>query len=464
MVYPVDNKVDKDVEAAAALLTPAQRLGVRLRQARLRLNMTQSEVAATHFSVSYISAVERGQIRPSLGALEVLSDRLQVPLEDLLGTSPLPGATNDVSRAQAADRRQDEAEARLNAAQALSYQRKYQASIEAVRQIAPSHLSPTGALEARRLLAYNFVELGDGESARREAQEGITLAERAGDEESRARLRNELGNAHLLSRKNQLALEQYKLANDAIEQQIARDPMFRLNVLYNLGAVNWQLGHNDDAIGYLRQAVELAEDVNHPERLGDTLWTLSVAYQGQGDTQRAKLYALRSLAAYERAANEALTARAYTRLGRATAQANQIEDALAYLQMAQSLSVRQGDARGLAEARRSLAAIYISQGQLGEAASAAQEALDLADGVGEAILRAEARLTMATLQQAQGATNEAKRSYETAISMLEDADAPQHLADAYAAYSGFLEQQGEGQRAFDLLKQAWNLRENLTNA
>src|SRR6185437_11792424 len=71
----VDAKVEKDTEAA---LTPAQRLGVRLRQARLRLNMTQSEVASDHFSVSYISAVERGQIRPSLGALEVLSDRLQV--------------------------------------------------------------------------------------------------------------------------------------------------------------------------------------------------------------------------------------------------------------------------------------------------------------------------------------------------------------------------------------------------
>lgn len=461
MVNPVESRVDKDVEAAAALLTPAQRLGVRLRQARLRLNMTQSEVAASHFSVSYISAVERGQIRPSLGALEVLSEQLQVPLEDLLGTSPLPGATSGVSPQQAADRRQEEAEARLNAAQALSYQRKYQASIDAVRQITFSHLSPAGALEARRLLAYNYVELEQGDEARREAQEGITMAERAGDEESRARLRNELGNAYLLMRKNQLALEQYKLANDAIEQELARDPMFEINVLYNLGAVNWLLGHNEDAIGYLSQAVRKADDVNHPERLGDMLWQLSVAYQSKGDVQRAKLYALRSLAAYEQAKNEALTAQAYTRLGRATAQASQFEDALAYLQTAQALSARQGDARGLAEARRSLAAVYISQGQLNEAASAAQEALGLADNVGDDILRAEARLTMATLQQAQGDADQAKSSYEMAISMLESADAPQHLADAYAAYSSFLGQRGESQRAYELLQRAWNLRENL---
>ncbi|MGH2502727.1 MAG: helix-turn-helix domain-containing protein, partial [Ktedonobacterales bacterium] len=232
----VEVKPEKETEAAA--LTPAQRLGVRLRQARLRLNMTQSEVASNRFSVSYISAVERGQIRPSLGALEVLSDRLQVPLEDLLGTAPLPGAAGGVSHQQAVDRRQEEAEARLTAAQALSYQGKYQQSIDAIRQITLSHLSPASSHDARRLLAYNYSELGDGDSARREAQEGVTMAERAGDEEARARLRVELGIAYQLSRKNQLALEQYQLAYDAVEQQIARDPVFKLNVLYNLGTIN----------------------------------------------------------------------------------------------------------------------------------------------------------------------------------------------------------------------------------
>ena len=454
-------KEERDIRTPEAGPSAAQRLGTRLRQARLRLNMTQSEVAANHFSVSYISAVERGQIRPSLGALEVLSERLDVPLEDLLGNAPLSSAAGGVSKQDAADRRQEEAEARLHGAQALSYQGKYQASNDAVHQIPITHLSTTGALEARRLLAYNFIEMGDGESARREALEGITIAERNADEESRARLRNELGNAYLLSRKNQLALEQYKLALDAIEQHLARDPMFKLNVLYNLGTVNWLLGNNDDAIGYLRQAIEAAEDVNNPTRLGDALWALSVTYQAQNDAPRAKLYALRALAAYERAANEALTARAYTRLGRAAAQANQIAEAYGYLQTAQTLSERQGDARGLAEARRSLAAVYVSQSKFTEAAKTAQEALDLADSVGDVILRAEARLTMATLQQAQKRYKDAQQSYEAAIAMLQDADAPQHLADALASFSGFLEQRGEGQRALDLLKQAWKLRDNL---
>jgi len=210
MAHPVEPKLPKETPVDTSIQTPAQRLGNRLRQARLRLNMTQSEVAAAHFSVSYISAVERGQIRPSLGALEVLSERLEVPLEDLLGNAPIAGAAAGVTRDQAADRRQEEAESRLSAALALSYQRKYQASIDAIRQIALSHLPTARALEARRLLAFNYIELGRGDDARREALEGITVAERNGDEEARARLRNELGNAYLLTRRNQLALEQYK--------------------------------------------------------------------------------------------------------------------------------------------------------------------------------------------------------------------------------------------------------------
>ncbi len=48
--------------------TPTVRLGQRLRQARLSRNLTQSEVAANQFSVSYISAVEPRPDTPLCGA------------------------------------------------------------------------------------------------------------------------------------------------------------------------------------------------------------------------------------------------------------------------------------------------------------------------------------------------------------------------------------------------------------
>jgi Tfp pilus assembly protein PilF len=134
---------------------------------------------------------------------------------------------------------------------------------------------------------------------------------------------------------------------------------------------------------------------------------------------------------------------------------------MGYLQTAQTMAERQGDARGLAEARRSLAAVYISQGKLKDADAAIQDAMRLADTTSDVILRAESLLTLATLQQAQKHPKEAQQSYEASITMLQEADAPQHLADALATFSEFLEQRGEGTRALELLKRAWRLRENL---
>src|SRR5690349_12702331 len=67
-----------------ARTTPGSLLGARLRQARYSRDLTQGELADGQFSVSYISGVERGQIRPSLGALERLAARLEVPIAELM--------------------------------------------------------------------------------------------------------------------------------------------------------------------------------------------------------------------------------------------------------------------------------------------------------------------------------------------------------------------------------------------
>src|SRR5579864_8012901 len=59
-------------------------VGARLREARIAKKYTQSQLAQPDFSVSYISAIERGQIHPSLRALEILATRLGLSSTDLL--------------------------------------------------------------------------------------------------------------------------------------------------------------------------------------------------------------------------------------------------------------------------------------------------------------------------------------------------------------------------------------------
>src|SRR5437667_9677866 len=80
------------VETANVGKAVAKRVGDNIREVRTRLGMTQAQLAAPEFSISYISAIERGKIRPSLKALSILARRLDVPLTFLLEGSP-SGAT-----------------------------------------------------------------------------------------------------------------------------------------------------------------------------------------------------------------------------------------------------------------------------------------------------------------------------------------------------------------------------------
>ncbi len=64
-------------------------MGERLREARYAARLTQAELAGNQFSKSYISAVERGKMTPSISALLVLAERLEVSLAYLLGEEDL---------------------------------------------------------------------------------------------------------------------------------------------------------------------------------------------------------------------------------------------------------------------------------------------------------------------------------------------------------------------------------------
>jgi len=61
-----------------------QTVGAKLRATRLTRKLTQSQLARPDFSVSYVSAIERGQIHPSLRALEIFAQRLGISSTDLL--------------------------------------------------------------------------------------------------------------------------------------------------------------------------------------------------------------------------------------------------------------------------------------------------------------------------------------------------------------------------------------------
>src|SRR6478735_8458416 len=62
----------------------ASRIGARIRAARLAAAMTQQQLAAGRYTKAYISALEKGHAKPSMAALNFISQRLGLPASRFL--------------------------------------------------------------------------------------------------------------------------------------------------------------------------------------------------------------------------------------------------------------------------------------------------------------------------------------------------------------------------------------------
>ncbi len=130
---PGPNSTDQTPQPADA---PARRpaslatLGERLRAARYTARLTQEGLAGERFSKSYISAVERSKMTPSIPALRLLADRLGVSLSYLLGEEHLNPQPPEPAGEQAQPAGQDESAQRLDEAERLLRREDAQAALE----------------------------------------------------------------------------------------------------------------------------------------------------------------------------------------------------------------------------------------------------------------------------------------------------------------------------------------------
>src|ERR1700757_3947763 len=120
----------------------AARVGTNIREVRTKLGLTQAQLASPEFSISYISAIERGKIRPSLKALSILAKRLDVPLTFLLEGSPSGAAEARAVGYSPADAGPDQkVDVDLLQAEVLVQQSSYHLAEELLSPIQPERIT-----------------------------------------------------------------------------------------------------------------------------------------------------------------------------------------------------------------------------------------------------------------------------------------------------------------------------------
>src|SRR5712691_6044837 len=160
----------------------AARVGSNIREVRTKLSLTQAQLAAPEFSISYISAIERGKIRPSLKALSILAKRLDVPLTFLLEGSPAGAAEARAVGYSPADSGPDQRiDVELLQADVLLQQHEYARASELLAPIQPERITTDQAYRLFLLRGQIHLGLNEFQEAVVDLRSAVSQNEGLGD-------------------------------------------------------------------------------------------------------------------------------------------------------------------------------------------------------------------------------------------------------------------------------------------
>jgi len=435
----------------------AARVGTNIREVRTKLGMTQAQLAAPEFSISYISAIERGKIRPSLKALSILARRLDVPLTFLLEGSPAGAAEARAVGYSPADSGPDQRiDVDLLQAEVLVQQSKYTQAEQLLQPIQPERITTDQVY--RLYLLRGQVHLGAGEyqEAVVELRNAVSQAEALNDSEYIERARNLLGKSYFSLYNYTLAMENHLRCNTAIESGLVVDPVFSLDVFSNLANDYFRLGDLDKAIVFYHRALETLDEMSRDSKsFAHKYMEISLHYKAIGKLSMAREHAMRSLAVYEMRDEQRLVGLTHQRLGKALEKQSNLDGAEKEYRQAIAIERELNDEISASICHTALAELLLKRGQAQEAEQQAQEALTFARSSEDAQTQGQALIALAQIRHQTGDFASADQLFADALEMLDTSNAHEIAASAYFRYANLLEERGEVQRSLSAIKKAY---------
>lgn len=468
------NKSEQGNQHLATSMPPApQVIAGRLRAARVAARLTQQELAGGLFSKSYISAVERGKMVPSLQALNVLAQRLAVPVSYLLGEQDIALETLEESSVGLSSSEQlanvlpeenllpllEQAKACLQAEQPQ----------EALEILGKAETPPAGLTLLQRLRWYRLMGwaaglLGEQETAIQRLERGLSLAlqiqpriapsEQAQLAEMVAYLNCFLGNAYCDLGKTHQALDYYQHALEVVRNDQVTDAELKALIYKGLGRVALTLGRYQEASTYYEEAVRQVRHVNNPRLAGVIFWGLAVAYQERGDPFRALTNYRHALTALERHGNPRLLLQIRAGLGQALLALKNYEEAAPYLLLCMQEAQSLGETQTYGIAVVNMASLHQARGELTQAIAVAQTALQWLHDHPDPRTEGQLHLTLASIYGAKEDQAAREQELRAAIRVLEQSREFSVLGLAYESYAQFLSEQGRFHEAYTQMELA----------
>jgi tetratricopeptide (TPR) repeat protein len=434
-------------------------VGEKLRAARIAQHYTQSQLAAPDFSVSYISAIERGQIHPSLRALEILATRL-----GLTSTQLLPNRSQQDERLNVSgnhiERDEDEVELALLENHILLMQGEATEAIEQLENISTKRLQRQHQLQHRYLLGWAYYQANQFQESEYILSEAAQIAKEINAHYLHLRILNQLAMAYAAMRNFGQAILAHQRALELAESTDPYDPFFTIQVYMQMGQHYTRLGNLEPALEMFRNALDITAKLASEQSIQAVYADLSHYYATKKDDNLAILYAYKSAQLHNQESIKRLRSELHHYLGHAIMQGDQ-EQARTYLdEVIQNVSIQQ-DPLAMASIATRNAEWYFTKNTLAEAEKAAKHAEELAEPFGNTIIRAEALIMQGRIEYAEEHHEEGSQHFVAGLDMLEQLASHQELADESVRYAQLLEGIGREREAFTHFRRAFQSKQKL---
>jgi tetratricopeptide (TPR) repeat protein len=433
-------------------------VGAKLKEARLAKKYTQSQLAGNDFSVSYISAIERGQIHPSLRALEIFAIRLGLSSKDLLvPQAPGGSAATFTPRGMSSA---DEIDWRVLTARVMIEQHNYQKAILQLQELLALKLTREQEIPVRYLLALAVSMGGMWQESENALSEALRLA-RDGHSHLYARLLLLQGVAHSSLQDHNLGLALHQQSRELLESSPDQDVFYKSDVYSQLGLHYLRLDRPAEAQEMLSKAVDATDNLSTPERI-ESYRQSSRQFSESGDYMQATLCLYKCLLLLGRQEAEQRRSELFHALGKAMLASNR-SDTRPYLEHALEQPEALQDAQSRASAHIHLAAWLLEHDEPSAARKHAQEARALLSPATDSIIAADAQVISGKIDYAQKRYKAGDAYFEAGLAMFERLNNREDLADNAALYAQLLEQHGDVHRAVAYWKKAFDSRKRQFN-
>jgi tetratricopeptide (TPR) repeat protein len=411
----------------------ARRIGARIREARMRAGLTQQQLAGERYTKAYVSALETGIARPSMVALNFLSERLHLAPSHFL----------DVANPQWTRLQTD---LQLAAGE-------WQQAADGYAQLLEMASDGLTRAELQRGRAEALARLGHGKDAVSAAAEAVRLFSDAQREPDVALARYWLAYGLYLSDNEADAGSMLRALLERVRNGLVVEPDFEMRLLIALASVESRSGEHSRSLAYLEAARGLADDLDDRRRAA-FLFSLAVNYREIGDVEAAIRIGTQAMALYRAAGAIAESATIENDLALAYLAAGNTTRASELANVAQQQAERNGDERLLAAILDTQAQIALATGDRDDALDLARRAREAGRESGNQLAELASARTEARTHAESGDVAAAEATYGEAAELARSGQSRARLRQVLREWAGLRAQSGDHRGAYELTSEA----------